>query len=564
MKLITSLTVAVGLSILVRPVAAEAPPPGGAAPAAASAEESPAEREAEIRALKEQLEAIQHRLDRALEAERAVQAKAEAERAAADAAAAQAAAQARAGAQTAAPPPSVPPGRMSPPEVIEYRGVRITLGGFVAGETVYRSRDTGNDIATGYDGDYFRNNAVADTNQTVFTARQSRFSMLAEGAPSADTHLAGYAEFDLQGAAQTANSRESDSYNPSLRQLYAAVDWSDQRLHLLAGQAWSLATLDTQGLLPASVAEPPTIDAGYVPGFVWARQAQLRLTQDLADEVSLALSLENPQTTFYTGPNPLPAGINLVYEAPGTGLGYNSANSFSLNHIPDAVLKASGDPTIGDRRLHFEGYALYEDFYARLNNESESEPGGGFGGGMLVPLVPRAVELEFSTLVGRGIGRYGSAQLPDVTFNTEGEIRPIHEIMALAGLLTHPVPSVDVYLLVGEEKDSAEAFDIVTGKGKKQTDTPFGYGNVHYSNVGCTSPTATGGCIANLRAVEQATLGFWQRPYSGSYGTFRWGVQYSRTEFKAFQGVGGAPFALENMVFLSFRYYPFDGGAAAR
>ena len=45
--------------------------------------------------------------------------------------------------------------------------------------------------------------------------------------------------------------------------------------------------------------------------------------------------------------------------------------------------------------------------------------------------------------------------------------------------------------------------------------------------------------------------------FQGKFGRIQWGVQYSYTERKAFEGVGGAPSANENMVFTSFRYYPF-------
>jgi hypothetical protein len=36
-------------------------------------------------------------------------------------------------------------------------------------------------------------------------------------------------------------------------------------------------------------------------------------------------------------------------------------------------------------------------------------------------------------MTGRGIGRYGASQLPDVTFNSDGSLAPIQETMLLAG-----------------------------------------------------------------------------------------------------------------------------------
>ena len=77
-------------------------------------------------------------------------------------------------------------------------------------------------------------------------------------------------------------------------------------MHLLAGQAWSLVKLNSQGITPRNEMAPPTIDGQYIPGFTWTRQPQIRLVQDLPHAVSIGVSLENPQTTFFTGVNPLP------------------------------------------------------------------------------------------------------------------------------------------------------------------------------------------------------------------------------------------------------------------
>ena len=128
------------------------------------------------------------------------------------------------------------------------------------------------------------------------------------------THAAFYGEFDFLGAAQTANSNESNSFTPRIRQLYGTVDWDYWGLHLLAGQNWSLVTMNSKGITQRNEVPPPVIDAQYVPGFAWARQAQLRITKDFDDkQVWLAASLENPQTTFTgTSGSGLPAGVSVL------------------------------------------------------------------------------------------------------------------------------------------------------------------------------------------------------------------------------------------------------------
>jgi hypothetical protein len=218
------------------------------------------------------------------------------------------------------------------------------------------------------------------------------------------------------------------------------------------------------------------------------------------------------------------------------------------------VAKAVYEPTVADRTVHLEVFGLYRSFYERLDQENQNVNGGGVGAGLTVPLVPGVVDFQLSGMGGKGIGRYGAAQLTDVTFDATGAIKPISEIQALAGLVVHASPKLDVYAYAGEEKESAQAYYLTSANG---TVTGYGYGNPLYVNSGCDFEGAPGACVGNTRVVEQGTAGFWCRPFSGSFGRYQVGLQYSYTERKAFSGVGGAPVADDSMVFASFRYYPF-------
>ena len=71
----------------------------------------------------------------------------------------------------------------------------------------------------------------------------------------------------IGAAAQTANSNESNSFNPRVRQLYMTVDNDEFGAHLLAGQAWTLATMNLVGIVPRTENTPLVIDDQYVPGF---------------------------------------------------------------------------------------------------------------------------------------------------------------------------------------------------------------------------------------------------------------------------------------------------------
>jgi hypothetical protein len=522
----------------------------GGAEAKSADDQSAKETAKQIQALRDQIDALQRKVDAQAVADQ--QTKAQAAAASAQAVSATASANAAAAAIPTEVQTAIDAAKPKT-DKIYYKGVTLTLGGYGALETIYRSKNETADMASTFSGIPFNNSSVGQTSEFRFSARQSRITALAEGDPTQDVHLSFYGELDFLGAAQTANSNETNSYTPRIRVMYNQIDWADEGLHFLAGQNWSLATMQGKGITPRSEDIPPTIDAQYIPGFTFTRQPQVRLTQTFNNTFWVALSAENPQTTFYTGPNAYPKSVVLTDSAVG-GSGFNSANTLSLNHIPDVIAKVAYEPTFADRTLHLEVFGLYRSFYERLDYQNQDVNGGGVGAGLIVPVVPGFLDFQLSGMGGKGIGRYGAAQLTDVTFDAAGKIHPISEIQALAGLTLHASPALDVYVFAGEEKESAQAYYLTTGAAV----SGFGYGNPLYVNSGCAYETATGACTGNTRVVEQGTAGFWYKPWIGKSGKYQIGMQYSYTERKAFSGAAGiAPIANDSMVFASFRYYPF-------
>ncbi len=169
------------------------------------------------------------------------------------------------------------------------------------------------------------------------------------------------------------------------------------------------------------------------------------------------------------------------------------------------------------------------------------------GGGVIVPLVPHLLDVQASFLTGKGIGRYGTSQLPDVTFNNLGKIEPLVETDVLVGATLHPTRSLDVYGFAGEEHINNKAYNI--------HGVAWGYGSPLTNTKGCYVEGGT--CTASTKLVGQVMGGFWQRIYQGPFGRAQVGMEYSYTERFAFGGVGGAPVAKENILMTSFRYYPF-------
>ena len=440
--------------------------------------------------------------------------------------------------------------------------VTVTLGGFLASETVYRSRSTTADIGSNYTQIPWGSQPNAHYSETRFTARQSRLTIMATGDVDSDTHLTFWNEMDFLGDAQTGNSNESNSYNLRIRNMYTTVDWDSLGLQVLAGQNWSLATANTHGITPRNELVPATIEAQYVVGFNWARQPQLRVVKNWNKEFWAAVSIENPQTTFAANAAAA-SGITPVVNHAGGGLLYNGTN-FSINHIPDVIGKVAWEPRIGDAQpLHMEVYGIYRDFYDRIytaagngigfpaSNQNADRAGGGVGGSIVWNAIPKTLDLQATALTGTGIGRYGSGQLPDVTYRPDGSLAPINETTWMVGGTWHVTPLLDIYGYDGQEAEHAKTFQVGAAT--------LGLGSPTLNLASCVAVDSAGGsCPANIETSNQVNAGFWWRIYQGKFGSFRFGAQYSYIHITAFGGAAGIkPTTDDNMIFTSIRYYPF-------
>ena len=440
--------------------------------------------------------------------------------------------------------------------------VTLSFGGFTALESVYRNKnevaDIGSNYNTGIPFAYQPNDHISEFRES---ARQSRFSLLAQGPQSGSLSAEGYFESDFLSSGTSSNSAESNSYTLRVRHFYGTLHDSDADWYVLGGQEWSYATLNsTAQMNPRNEVIPLTIDAQYVAGFNWTRNAQIRFVKDWNKVVSVGLSIESPQASFYTGCNtvatPAPTGCaappsNLTTNAGGSLL--NSTTNYSLDFAPDIIAKVAVDPGYG----HYEVYGLARGFRDRspgtaagTNNTTWA---GSVGVGMVLPIIDKQLTFQASALAGSGNGRYGSAQLPDATIRPDGTVAAIREWQALFGLSYRPVSALTLYAYAGEEAESSQSYTNAAGT------AGMGYGSSLYNNSGCYSLTGSAAtCIGNTRAVEEVTVGEWWKVYQGAIGNFQIGLEYSYLDRKAFSGVGGDPSTNISMGFVSFRYYPYQ------
>ena len=475
------------------------------------------------------------------------------------------------------------------PSSFFLNGVSITPGGFFELASVTRSHFIGADVATPFQNIPFANIPSSHVGEFHLSARRSRAALLVRGDVSPETHLSGYGEFDWLGAAQTANLNQSDSFNLRIRHLYLTVDDDYWGAHLLAGHAFTLATMNVTGIIPRTENTPMTIEDQYVPGFVWDRQDQIRVVKDFDKKLWFALSVEQPATTFSGTAPTVPTVISVlpgVITPPagqGTVVGgslYNSINNLSLNQMPDIIGKAAWDADIFDRTIHMEVFGIFRNFVDRtvlppfgansfqtfgIPNHNNNTTGGGVGGSILVPVIPKVLDAQFSGITGHGIGRYGAGQLADVTFNPNGTLSAIQETMFLAGLVWHPWAGLDIYAYAGEEYEHPDFGWTPFG-----TANFVGLGNPAFNNSGCAVELSTV-CSGNVQKVKSITGGFWQDIYKGPFGRLTGGLEYmfvKKYGFTGFgispanaggfaEGVGFKPSRSENMFFTSLRYYPF-------
>jgi len=293
-----------------------------------------------------------------------------------------------------------------PPTAISYKGITLTPGGFMAAETVWRSKALAGDVNTPLNSAPFEGASNAHLSEFQASGRQSRISMLVEGKLD-DVKIGGYYETDFLSAATTSNPNQSNSYALRQRQFWGQAAFNSGWT-LTGGQMWSLLTETTHGMDNRSEALPQVIDAQYVAGFSWARQYGLRLTKDFGNKFWLGVAVEESQATSTVHGNPTatcaPAnptlagpvttglcsaaalnGTRVATEtAPGTfsttvllpnvynnfllgafgttgGLDNPLAN-YQYNPSPDIVVKAVWEPGFG----HYEIGGIFSDFSDRV------------------------------------------------------------------------------------------------------------------------------------------------------------------------------------------------------
>jgi hypothetical protein len=509
------------------------------------------------------------------------------------------------------------------PASLHFKGVTLTPGGFFVAETAWRGKALSADVNTPFNSIPLPGASAYNISEFNASGRQSRISMLVQGKLD-NVAIGGYYETDFLSAGTTSNYNQSNSFTLRQRQFWGQAKFNSG-FTFTGGQQWSLVTETGHAMDNRTELTPLTIDAQYNVGFSWLRQYGARFTQSLLDnKLTLGFSIENAEATPITvHGNPTgsatsgavtvdcpvsascPLGTttvggttttytNYLLGQAGAGGGLlNGLANFTYNKTPDFVFKAVLEPGWG----HYEVYGLVSTFRDRVfpcattaaadvcggvtgpsvtGAFNDSRTGGGIGASARWHLLAKHVDLGIKGMGGNGVGRYGSAQLPDATVRPDGTLALLHNYMGLGTIQLYPTPKLDIYLNAGDEYASRGQYQ----KGGPGTAFNEGYGANALSNAGCwtetlpttTTPagtTAAGGfvpgglssCTGDTRNIVEGTAGFWYRFYKGPRGTVQYGMQFSYIVRNTWSGVGsvahpsGSPTADEPMLFTSFRYY---------
>ena len=160
------------------------------------------------------------------------------------------------------------------PLAIHYKGVTITPGGFLAGESVYRNRALGGD-ATPFNSVNMPGSGQNAVSEFFGSGRQSQITMRADG-KIASAKLTAYYEADFLSGAVTSNNNQTNSYTLRQRQAWGQAAF-DNGWSIVGGQMWTLLTENRKGIDNLNTARPMTIDPNYNVGFSFARQWGVRV-----------------------------------------------------------------------------------------------------------------------------------------------------------------------------------------------------------------------------------------------------------------------------------------------
>jgi hypothetical protein len=454
--------------------------------------------------------------------------------------------------QAASPAPAAPgaaqPGTASPagavvssnppgtsPLFFKIGNANFTPFGFLDFTGVYRNESTGSSIGTSFNSIPYSNGSTGQLSETKFSAQNSRLGLKVESNVD-DTKVLGYVETDFLGNAPTNLGVSSNADTLRMRVYFA--DLRNGPWEFLAGQDWSLLTPNRRGIspLPSDVFYTNDMDTNYQVGLTWARQPQIRLTYHANDQLSFAVSVENPDQ-FVGSAVVLPSAFTAAEVDQGTA-------TSQPNIFPDVIGKAAYDWKVNDLPWHVEVAGLARSYkintYTSTINTDATAEGTGVQAAVSLELI-KGLTLVATDFYSYGGGRYIYGQGPDLVVtpadsNGAYGLGLVKATSTIVGLEYAVVPN-----------DTVSAYWSTAGFGQRYDKLSTG------AYVGYGYP---GSANTNNKSIDEYTLDntytFWKNP---AYGALQFIAQVSHVKRTPWYVAAGAPSdASANMVFLDLRY----------
>jgi hypothetical protein len=285
-------------------------------------------------------------------------------------------------------------------------GTEFTPGGFVDFENVFRTTNTGSNIATNFGAIPFSNTVQGHLTEFRSTGQYSRYNLKITGKYGAN-NVMGYIEGDFNGN-DAANVFVSSNPHTNRLRLYW-LDLKRGNWEFLGGQTWGLQTPNRVGLspLPADVFAPIGEDAQTHVGLPYTRASELRVVYHFSDKFQWGFALQNPDQFVGAGETIFPFAFNAQL-----GPQFDAANQTGVpNAFPDLHTKFAWDNDVNGKHMHFEAGGFITS--AKITNlpiggtsfDHHSKIGGTFHGAFNFELA-KGFRVVANGMWGSGDGRY--------------------------------------------------------------------------------------------------------------------------------------------------------------
>jgi hypothetical protein len=263
--------------------------------------------------------------------------------------------------------------------------------GFVEFDSIHDSTESFNDLAG--NGGIARSGYASTHQRTIFGARNSRLGFKMKGPDSEMVKTSAILEMDFFGNQPSPVSEAAFIGNPTFRIRHFALKLETPIVDMMFGQYWELFGWQ-------SMYHPNTVEIQGVPGQIYSRAAQIRLSHTFKTDdvnIELAVAAVRPPQRDSSTPDGQ-AGLRLVL------------NNWKGLHTAGSTGTAIDGASIGVSGV-VRRFAVNE--YAATSVSEKTKVGSGISIDALIPVVPATPQnKEFAlTLTGSFVRGTGIADL---------------------------------------------------------------------------------------------------------------------------------------------------------